>query len=638
MLCFAAYASTHTMTTVLTPLQRFLAVLPEYLHAEATRRFTAQEPVLHERLSSLYGARPDFSSWFGDLMELVGRMHAARPVQLQQQDAVRAAQPDWFAGQQMLGYCTYVERFGGSLRGVAARIPHLRDMGVTYLQLLPFLRPRAGESDGGFAVASFDDVDPQLGTNSDLEALSAQLREAGISLCSDLVLNHVADDHAWAIGAARGDARLQEFFHIFPDRTMPDRHERTLGEIFPQAAPGNFTFNQALQSWVWTTFYPYQWDLNYANPAVFAEMMASLLRLANRGVEVFRLDSTAFLWKREGTNSMNQPEAHSLLQAMRAIVEIAAPGVLLKAEAIVPTPLLPAYFGSSAAPECHIAYHSSLMAAGWGALAEQDTSLLQNVIAATPPLPPSASWLSYVRCHDDIGWNVLRSDAVADGADATGPQVTARLARISQFFTGANGSYASGLAFQSSDPHAAHGSNGSAAALVGMEKAHTPEQQQDAVRRLLLLHGLALSFGALPVLYMGDELATCNDYSYTDHPGRAIDSRWLQRGRFDEQRFAERLDGSTLSGQVFMALRSMIALRRRHPELAADAPRTLLPTQDAALLALARGARFLNLSNFGAGAVSYDLGQDEWTDGVSGEVYSGTIRVQPWQMLWLDRA
>ena len=603
------------------------------MHAEAARRFARQESVLQDRLTGLYGARADFLPWLGDLMEAVGRLHAARPLQLQQQDAARLDQPDWFVSQQMLGYSSYVKRFGGSLRGVAARIPHLRELGVTYLHLLPFLHPRAGDSDGGFAVASFDDVDPMLGTNSDLEALTAQLRAAGISLCSDLVLNHVADDHAWAIGAARGDLRLQEFFHVFPDRVMPERHERTLGQVFPQAAPGNFTFNAAMQSWVWTTFYPYQWDLNYANPAVFAEMVATLLRLANRGIEVFRLDSTAFLWKREGSNSMNQPEAHSLLQAIRAIVEIAAPGVLLKAEAIVPTAKLPAYFGSQTAPECHLAYHSSLMAAGWGALAEQDTDLLHKVIAATPALPPAASWLSYVRCHDDIGWNVLLAEAGAEGADGA-----ARLTRISRFFAGADGSYAAGVAFQNAAQNAAPGSNGMAASLVGLDTAHTDEERQLALRRLLLLHGLALSFGALPVLFMGDELGMLNDYSYALRADRAMDSRWLQRPRFDELRLEQRYDPGTLPGQVFMALRQMIALRQRHHALAADAPRMLQKTSHPGLLALARGSRFLNLSNFSGLALTHDLGDTEWVDGLSGDACSAEITLQPWAMLWLERA
>ncbi|CAN7608379.1 alpha-amylase family glycosyl hydrolase [Pseudoduganella sp. LjRoot289] len=633
------------------PLQSLLSAMPALPESErdaVTRRYGEQEGVLYRRLSGLYGGQPGFQQWYADLLAQVGRLAAARPAALQAQDAERLARPDWFLDQAMLGYCAYADRFGGSLAGVARRIPHLQELGVRYLHLLPFLRPRAGENDGGFAVASFDDVDPRLGGNADLDALTAQLRAAGISLCSDFILNHVADDHAWAQGARGGDAALRGYFHVFPDRVLPDRYERTVGQVFPQVAPGNFTQVDAMGGWVWTTFYPYQWDLNYANPAVFAEMAAALLRLANRGVEVFRLDSTAFLWKREGTNCMNQPEAHALLQALRAIVAIAAPGVLLKAEAIVPIAELPAYFGDAAGPECHIAYHSSLMAAGWGALAEQDGALLREVLARTPDLPADTSWLSYVRCHDDIGWNVLRAEAEGDAALAAaaaaeggGKQhARARLAAIANFYGGAAGSYAdgalpAGVAFQSSDPNAAHGSNGMAAALAGLEAA-SPALRDGALRRALLLHGLALCAGALPVLYMGDELAQCNDHGYLARPEHAMDSRWLQRPAFDEHAFEQRHDASTAAGRMYGGLRALLAVRRRLDALAAGAPRTVLESAPA-VLALARGPRFLALFNFSGAAQRHTL-EGAWRDSLTGQVCSGVVELAPWAMLWLEAA
>ncbi len=604
--------------------ERLVEVLPAHLRAQAQRRYAMHGPVLHQRLSELYGGRADFGPWYGNLLEAIGRLHGARSPALLAQDARRAAQPDWFASQHMLGYSAYVQRFGGTLRGVAERIGHLRAIGVNYLHLLPFLRPRAGENDGGFALASFDEVDPALGTNEDLEALCGQLREAGISLCSDLILNHVADDHAWAIGAAQGDARLRDYFHIYPDRSAPDRYERTLGQVFPQAAPGNFTYVDALGGWVWTTFYPFQWDLNYANPAVLAEMACALLRLANRGIEVFRLDSTAFLWKREGTTSMNQPEAHALLQALRAIVDIAAPGVLLKAEAIVPTRELPAYFGADGVPECHLAYHSTLMAAAWAALAEQDAGMLREVIETTPVLPAAASWVTYVRCHDDIGWKVLLEEA----------RSAQRLGAIARFFTEQDCSFAAGVPFQSGGADAVHATNGMAASLAGLESARTGREREHALRRLLLLYGVALSFGGLPVLYMGDELGMQNDYAYASDPACAHDTRWVQRARFDELRLAQRDDPATPAGSVFGAIHALVAQRRGRPELAAGAPRSLRHAADPALLALARGTRFLSLSNFSERSISVNLaalgegawpGQDDW------------IKLEPWAMAWLER-
>ncbi|QGZ41319.1 amylosucrase [Pseudoduganella flava] len=599
--------------------ERLLAALPLAQRAEAARRYAEHGPLLYRRLAGLYGGRADFARWYDDLLAAIGALMAERSAGLRELDACRAANPGWFLGQAMLGYSAYASRFGGDLAGVGRRIEHLRALGVTYLHLLPFLRARAGENDGGFAVASFDDVEPGLGTMDDLETLCVQLRAAGISLCGDFILNHVADDHPWAQGALAGDARLRDFFHVFPDRAMPDRYERTLGQVFPEASPGNFTHVPAL-GWVWTTFYPFQWDLNYANPDVLAEIAAALLRLANRGVEVFRLDSTAFLWKREGTPCMNQPEAHAILQALRAIVGIAAPAVLLKAEAIVPTRDLPAYLGEPGVPECHLAYHSTLMAAGWAALAEQDTSLLRAVVERTPSLPAGASWLTYVRCHDDIGWKILADEAAGD---------VARLAGIANFFHGAGDSFAAGVPFQSGAAVTVQATNGMAAALAGFETAAGPLAREAALRRLLLVHGVALAFGGMPMLYMGDELGMGNDHGYRADPQRAHDTRWVQRPDFDDEAAARRDDRDTWSGRVFGALRALVEQRSACAALAADVPRTVLPMDDPALLALARGDSFLALFNFSARTVKVPPGT--WPR------YPDAIELEPWGMRWLTR-
>lgn len=590
--------------------------LSESARAQAARRHAAHAPALHAALGRLYGDLPGHNSWLADLMRDVGALHAARPAALRALDAAREMQPDWFCAPDMLGYCCYADRFGGTLRGVADRVDYLAELGVRYLHLLPFLRARSGDNDGGFAVASFDEVEPALGSNADLEQLCARLRGAGISLCADLVLNHVADDHPWARGAAAGDAALRDYFHVLPSGADVARHEATLNQVFPLAAPGNFTHVPAMGGWVWTTFYPYQWDLNYRNPQVFASMMLALLKLANRGIEVFRLDSIAYLWKREGGNCMNEPEVHLVLQAMRALVAIAAPGVLLKAEAIVPTAALPAYFGNAAGPTCQLAYHSTLMAAGWAALAEQDSALLRAVIAATPALPPAASWLTYVRCHDDIGWRILLPEAGAQP----------RLDAVARFFTGADGAYPRGVPFQAGASGAPAATNGMAAALAGIDPQRAPEVQRDALARMLLVYGLALAFGGLPVLYMGDELGMGNDPRF-DSAGND-DTRWVQRPPMDESRLAERQDNGTVAGRMFNALRGMAAVRASLPALAAHAPRRLLPCADPAVLAFERGARFLFIANFsGREALlnAAEIGAPE------------DRKLAPWSMMWLQR-
>ena len=613
-------------------------------------RLAREEEFLRLRLHSLYGSKPGFAAWFDALMNAVADLHAARPAALLALDAERAARPDWFLSQQMVGYSAYVDRFAGTLAGVSRRIPHLCELGVRYLHLLPFLKARAGDNDGGFAVADFDAVEPRLGTMAELEQLCSELRAANISLCSDLVLNHVADDHAWALAAKAGEARYQAYFHLFPDRREPDAFEATLGQVFPTAAPGNFTHVPELKAWAWSTFYPYQWDLNYANPAVFAEMALALLRLANRGIEAFRLDSAAYLWKRQGTACMNQPEAHYILQALRSIVNIAAPAVLLKAEAIVPSEQLPPYFGASLGGgpaeavdargrECHLAYQSCLMAAGWVAIAEQDVSLLKNVVKATPALPANGSWLTYVRCHDDIGWNVLRGEA--------GPNADARLVAVSRFFAGeTEGSFASGAAFQTEgSADTAHGSNGMAAALVGFEKASTAEERRAASDRLALLYGLALSFGGLPLIYMGDEFAQGNDYDPAMAEARARDSRWLERPMFDEAALADKNRPQTQAGQAWQRLQHWLQLRQKLLALAAQVPAEWRELAHPAVLCLRRGNGFVALGNFSAQAV--DLSREEvfgpaedgvWQDCTdAGAPLGESISLRPWQMRWLHK-
>lgn len=622
-------------------MARFRNELTDRFGTDIQSRYERHAPLLLDRLKRLYGAVDHFDDWFATLVDTVVAIHVKRPEALCVLDAQRSVSPDWFMRQDMLGYSAYVDRLAPTLADVAKRIPHLRELGVTYLHLLPFLRARSAENDGGFAVASYEEVDPRLGTMDDLDVLTARLRDAGISLCADFVLNHVADDHRWALGAANGDKRLRGYFHVFPDRALPDLYERSLGQIFPQAAPGNFTHVAAVEGWVWTTFYPYQWDLNYSNPEVFAEMAAALLNLANRGVEVFRLDSTAFLWKRPGTDCMNQPEAHWILQALRCLIDIAAPAVLLKAEAIVPTKDLRPYFGEADGHgrECHLAYHSSLMASAWAAVAEQDTTLLRRVIASTPVLPERCTWVTYVRCHDDIGWNVLRSDAGNSGKIAE-----ARLEKVSSFFAGNGNSFARGAAFQTQDGVAVHGTNGMTAALVGFYGAGSEAEIDAARRRLILLYSLALCFGGMPMVYMGDEIALGNDSSSAGVDLAASDGRWLQRPVMDASRFVDRYRPDSDAGKVFSEICRLSDHRRRLNALAAGQPRRLFDSVNPSVLAIGRGDGFIALMNFSSNPVMEILTESKavvdgalWMDCFSGSTVSSHIHLAPWCSVWLER-
>jgi len=593
---------------------------------------------LRQALFVLYGEQPGFEAWYADLLARIHQLAAQRPESLKALDQQRRARPAWFCSNQMLAYSAYVDRFGATLPGVQSRIPYLKELGVNLLHLLPFLRARAGDSDGGFAVARYDEVEPRLGTWADLQALSAALHQQGMSLCADFVLNHVADDHPWALAARAGDAAYQDFFHCVDSATQRDQWEATLGQVFPQTAPGNFTWVEALQTWVWTTFYPYQWDLNYGNPQVFSEVALALLRLANVGVDVFRLDSIAYLWKQPGTRCMNLPQVHVIVQALRAITDTAAPGVLLLAEAIVPTQEIPPYFGSGAARglECHLAYHSSLMAGAWASLAEGHAELVRAVLTRTPRLPQPGSWISYVRCHDDIGWNVLRPECETLG-DTQGQ----RLRAVSRFFAGETpGSYARGLAFQASDAQAVHGSNGMSASLLGLQADQGEAERAQALQRLSLLMGLAFTVGGLPLIYMGDELGLANAPWQAGSPGS--DSRQLHRPTLDPVALLQRQHSGSLAQQVFERLRRLIQARQSLPELAADQALHVLDLGAPAVLAFQRGHSFVFLGNFSdqeqplqLSALRRSLNASAWWDLLAQQALADTMRLAPWESRWL---
>ncbi|MCB9445123.1 MAG: alpha-amylase, partial [Ardenticatenaceae bacterium] len=348
----------------------------------------------------------------------------------------------------MVGYVAYPERFSPdhTLNGIAGKIPYLKELGVTYFHLMPLLQPRLGQNDGGYAVMDYRQVKSELGTMADLAGLAGQLRQNDVSLCIDLVCNHTAKEHEWAQKAMAGDPVYQDYYLTFPDRTLPDQYEQTVREIFPEFKAGSFTYYEQMGRWVWTTFNEFQWDLNYSNPAVFAEMLDILLFLANQGVEVLRLDAVAFMWKRMGTDCENQPEAHAILQAFRALSRMAAPGLLLKAEAIVPPPQLVPYLGIGEATnkECEVAYHNVFMVMLWSSLAERKVALMTHALQKMPAIPSSTSWLTYIRCHDDIGWAVTEEDAAAVGLNGY-----LHRSFLSDFYSGRfEGTFARGATFQ----------------------------------------------------------------------------------------------------------------------------------------------------------------------------------------------
>lgn len=564
--------------------------------SERLERFFSR---LFAPLFSLYGNQYDFFYHLEDLVMRMARSWQARPQELKALDKQREDDTFWYQGHHMVGGTCYVDRFAGNLQSLRKRIPYFQELGLTYLHLMPLFKMPEGENDGGYAVSSYREVHPPLGTMEDLRNLAADLQQAGISLVLDFVLNHTSDEHEWAMRAKAGEKEYQEFYYIFPDRSLPDVYERTLREIFPEEHPGSFTFVPELNGWVWTTFHSYQWDLNYSNPAVFNHIASEMLFLANAGADVLRLDAVAFLWKRMGTSCENLPEAHTIIQALNAVARITAPALIFQSEAIVHPDEVIRYI---AREECQLSYNPLLMALLWESLATRETRLLRAALRERFRLPAGCSWVNYVRCHDDIGWTFSDEDAMRLGINPAGHR-----AFLNTFYTGQfPGSFARGLPFQVNVRTGDARISGTCASLAGLEKALHEETEREvelAIRRILLIHGIILTIGGIPLIYLGDEIATPNDYSFFKDPGKARDSRWVHRPVTDWEKVAKRHDPSSIEGRVYAGIRRLIQMRKSHLAFAGQ-DMQVIDTDNEHLLGYVRsneGERVVILANFSEG-------------------------------------
>ncbi|MCB0320910.1 MAG: hypothetical protein KDD60_08280, partial [Bdellovibrionales bacterium] len=392
--------------------QTLLSEVDEGLSAIFLERLRREFPRLFQLLFQLYGQRYDFFYHLEDLLHRTAQMWLSRSDELKGLDATRESNPGWFLSNRLVGAMCYVDLFADSLDGVRNSIPYFKEVGITYLHLMPIFKSPEGDNDGGYAISSYRSIDPRLGTIEDLSTLASDLRRHGISLVLDFVFNHTSDEHEWARLALAGDLEAQQFYRMFPDRTLPDQYEHSLSEIFPDEHPGAFTYRPRIKKWVWTTFHTYQWDLNYENPAVFSAMAEEMLCLANLGVEVLRLDAIAFLWKQLGTNCENLPQVHQIVQAFNSVMQIAAPAVVFKSEAIVHPDEVGKYIDPK---ECQLSYNPNVMALLWSTLATRDVSLLNHSLRKRFSVPSGCAWINYARCHDDIGWAFSNEDAAEIG-------------------------------------------------------------------------------------------------------------------------------------------------------------------------------------------------------------------------------
>ena len=594
-------------------------------------RFTSTYSVLHDLFFEIYGDRDDSQQQFTALLDLVAGSWQARPADLKELDVDRAAHPGRFEKGDMLGGVCYVDRYAGDLDGVRAKIPYFREIGLTYLHLMPLFLAPERNSDGGYAVSSYREVNPALGDIDQLRSLAAELRASGISLVVDFIFNHTSNEHEWAKGALAGVPEFEDYYWIFPDREQPDAFERTVREIFPDDHPGSFV-QLPDGRWIWATFYHFQWDLNYSNPAVFRAMAGEMLFLANLGIEVLRMDAVAFIWKQLGTRCESLPQAHTLIRAFNAVCRLAAPSLLFKSEAIVHPDEVVQYIDPA---ECQLSYNPLQMALIWESLATREVGLLSQALERRHNIPTGTAWVNYVRSHDDIGWTFSDEDAAELGIVGASHRRFLNSFYVNRF----DGSFARGVPFQENLKTGDARVAGTTASLCGLEQ-HSP----GAIARIHLAHSIILSTGGVPLIYLGDEVGQLNDYSYIDDPDHATDSRWVNRPLYPAADYADRADSSTDAGLVYQGLKRLIEVRRSTPELAGG---TLLgfgtnnphvlgyqrPGASSAVLVLSNFAdtpqtvSATTLSGFASDAIELTRGQNV--------TLAGGLSLRPHEFAWL---
>ncbi len=554
----------------------------------------------HDELRWLYMELYDNDSMFAELCDRMREFYLERNKVLKASDRKRESDQNWYKQNDMLGMMFYIDNFAGNMKGVEAKLDYIEACNVNYVHLMPFLDTPEGRSDGGYAVSDFRRVQPKLGSMEDLENLTAACHKKGINVCMDFVMNHTSEDHEWAKKARQGDGEYMSRYFFFDNGEEPAMYEKTVPQVFPTTAPGNFTWLSDIGHHVMTTFYPYQWDLNYKNPRVFNEMMYNFLFLANRGIDIIRIDAVPYIWKELNTSCRNLLQVHTIVRMMRMISEIVCPGILLLGEVVMEPEKVTPYFGTVEKPECHMLYNVTTMATTWHTVATRDVKLLKKQLDIVNALPKDYVFLNYLRCHDDIGWGLDYATLKMDGMEER-----AHKKYLNDYFQGYDGDSRSRGELYNADPVTGDARFcGTTASMCGVEKAGFEQDDaamERAVQMDLMLHAYMFMQSGIPVLYSGDEIGQVNDYTYKDDPNKAADSRYLHRGAMNWKLAALVKDTDTVEGKIFQGLKRLEQIRKSEKVFVSNADTWTIETWDPSVLCIGRyfdGDKVIGLFNF----------------------------------------
>lgn len=609
------------------------------------KRFDGTINFVKEKYFSLYGNNEQM---FSELTQIIKTAFHERKTELKAKDLERESSQKWYLSQETVAISLYVDLFADHLKGVQDNIEYLKELGINFIHFMPLLKTREGADDGGFAVSSYSQINPRLGTMKDFETLNDVLREEGIATCIDFVANHTAKEHEWALKARAGDKKYQDMYLMFDSYDVPAEFEKHLSNTFPELAPGNFTYQNDLNKWVFTTFYEFQWDLNYKNPFTLNSIIKEMLFLLNRGVDVMRVDAIRHIWKEVGTNCSNLPQVHTIIAIMKTALHIVCPGAIFLGEAITSQKNVLEYFGTKE-KGCEMMYNVTLMTSLWSTLATRDTRYMRYCMESSPHLPEGVSWLNYIRCHDDADFIIEDQEINALGLNSFWHKQF-----LIDFFTGKfPGSFSRGEIYSYDEKTKNARVAGTLASMCGLEKGlfeHDRHQVDYAYRRILLLYGVMLAYNGIPIIYSGDEIATLNDYHYKHDPQKAVDSRWLHRPKFNWDRAELRHNVTTSEGMIFHGLRNLIHIRKNEPLFHSDIPLQNLNTWNDHVFGYFKKFKdnsFILLANFSEHYQAIDINCLKHL-GFSGDFFdllhnkkfsleTQTIYFNPYEFFWLKQ-
>lgn len=569
----------------------------------------------HDELRWLYMELYNNDSMFAELGDNMRQFYLDRDKELKKRDEKRAADPGWYKQNDLLGMMFYIDNFAGNMKGVESKLDYIEQCNVNYIHLMPFLDTPEGRSDGGYAVSDFRKVQEKLGSMEDLDSLTAACHKKGINVCMDFVMNHTSEDHEWAKRARQGEGEYMSRYFFYDNPTIPEQYEKTVPQVFPTTAPGNFTWLPDARHYVMTSFYPYQWDLNYKNPRVFNEMMYNFLYLANRGIDIIRIDAVPYIWKELNTPCRNLKQVHTIVRMMRMISEIVCPGVLLLGEVVMEPEKVTPYFGTVEKPECHMLYNVTTMATTWHTVATRDVKLLKKQLDIVNALPKDYVFLNYLRCHDDIGWGLDYGTLKMDGMEER-----AHKKYLNDYFQGYDGSSCSRGELYNADPVTGDARFcGTTASMCGVEKAGfggDDVAMERAIQMDLMLHAYMFMQSGIPVLYSGDEIGQVNDYHYKEDPHKVADSRYIHRGPMNWKLAANIKNRNTVEGKIFQGLKKLEQIRKTEKVFVSYADTWTVDTGDTSVLCIGRyydGEKVYGVFNFS------EFDKTAWLGGVNGE-------------------